>query len=606
MRPDHRSCRQIVLSVWFLLLISTCVLVGQEEILTRIQRVENNLLPPVLIKGEKGWVLKERMKHYMVPGVSVAVFRDFRIEWAKAYGVKDIGTNEPATPSTMFQAASISKPVAVTAALKLVEEGKLKLDDDINKILRTWKLPENEFTEKRKVTPANLMSHTAGLTVSGFPGYEPDEALPTLQQVLDGKSPANTPAVRVNLEPSTRFRYSGGGTTILQLMMMDLEGKAFDQIMKTRVLDPVGMSNSTYRQPLPEDLRSHATTAHRADGSVIKGKVHIYPEQAAAGLWTTPTDLSKFAIEIGLSLKGRSNKILKKETVERMLTPFVADNIGLGFFLDKKGNTVYFQHGGANEGFRCMLMANKEGGYGAAVMVNSDNGQIIGEIMRSIAKEYQWESYLPPEEEIFAVAESVLDRYTGRYLVNPDRVLTVRREGKRLMVDATQPPSFELLPVSERTFIRRDQVLRYTFVVSGQGSAGEMEIQTDAESNKAPRVPAHRRIPYEDLMAGNVEGALSGYRAIKREQPDNFAVSEDRLNSLGYEFLRQKKFREAVGVFSLNAELYPGSANVFDSLGEAYATSGDREGAIRSFRKVLEIDPTHANALAQLRSLGAN
>lgn len=605
MRPDHRSFRQTALSALTLLITWTCALVGQEEISARIQRVENNLLPPVLIKGEKGWMLHDRLKHYKIPGVSVSVFRDFRIEWARAYGVKDVETNEPVTTTTMFQAASISKPVAVTAALKLFEEGKLMLDDNINNILNTWKLPENEFTEKRKVTPANLMSHTAGLTVSGFPGYEPDAALPTLHQILDGKSPANTPAVRVNLEPSTRFRYSGGGTTILQLIMVDLEGKTFDRIMKTRVLDPVGMSNSTYSQPLPPDLRSQATTAHRADGSVVKGKVHVYPEQAAAGLWTTPTDLSKFAIEIGLSLKGRSNKILKKETVERMLTPFVAENIGLGFFLDKKGNTVYFQHSGGNEGFRCLLMANKDGGYGAAVMVNSDNGQIIGEIMRSIAKEYQWESYLPPDQEIIPIAESVLDRYTGRYLVNPDRAMTVTREGEKLMADATQSPAFELLPVSERIFIRRDQSLRYVFVVSAEGTVKEMEIQTEAGSNKAIRIAAHRRIPYEDLVAGNIVEALAAYRAIKRDQSDNVSVSEGRLNSVGYEFLRQKKFREAIAVFGLNAEFYPGSANVYDSLGEACATSGDREGAIRSFRKVLEIEPTHANARAQLRSLDA-
>lgn len=606
MKRDHRSLPQSFLSALTFLLVWSSVLVGQEDISVRIQRVENNLLPPVLIKGEKGWVLEERMKHYKVPGVSVAVFRDFRIEWARAYGVKDVETNEPVATTTMFQAASISKPVAVTAALKLFEEGKMNLEEDINNILKSWKLPENEYTEKRKVMPANLMSHTAGLTVSGFPGYEPDEVLPTLQEILDGKSPANTPAVRVNLEPSTRFRYSGGGTTILQLMVMDLEGKAFDQIMKTRVLDPLGMSHSTYRQPLPLELRSQATTAHQADGSVIKGRVHVYPEQAAAGLWTTPTDLSKFAIEVGLSLKGRSNKILRKETVERMLTPFVADNIGLGFFLDKRGTTVYFQHSGGNEGFRCLLMANKEGGYGAVVMVNSDNGQVIGEIMRSIAKEYQWENYLPPVQELIPVAESVLDLYTGRYLVNPDRVMIVTRTGKTLKADITQSPSIELLPVSERTFVRRDQSLRYSFVVSTGGTVEEMEIQTDAGSNKAPRIAAHRRIPYEDLVEGNVEGALAGYRFIQQDEPDNVSVSEGRLNSVGYEFLRQKKFREAVGVFGLNAEFYPGSANVFDSLGEAYATSGDREGAIRSFRKVLEIDPKHANALAQLRSLGAN
>ena len=384
---------------------------------TRIQRVENGLLPPVLVKGEPGWTIQERMKHYKIPGVSVAVIHDFKIEWAKAYGVKDIETNEPVTTETLFQAGSISKPVAAMVALKKVEEGKIALDEDINKKLTSWKLPDNEFTAKKKVTLANLLSHTGGLTVHGFPGYAVGSKLPSLPQVLDGAEPANTAPVRVNMEPGTKFRYSGGGSTIAQLAIMDIEKKPYPQIAKETALDPIGMTNSTYSQPLPDDWRKKAASGHRGDGRLVDGKIHIYPEMAAAGLWTTPTDLAKFAIEVQLSLKGKSNKVLSQAMTEKMVTPFIENHIALGFFLEKKGNAIYFGHGGADEGFRAGLFVHKDKGYGAAVMVNSDNGQIIPEIYRSIAREYHWEDYLPEPHEVVSVAPNKLDAYVGRYSV---------------------------------------------------------------------------------------------------------------------------------------------------------------------------------------------
>src|SRR6185436_13576377 len=322
-----------------------------------------------------------------VPGVSIAVINNYKVEWARGYGVKDIESNEPVTAETLFQAGSISKSVAAMTALKKVEQGKIALDQNINDKLTSWKLPDNEFTAKRKVTLANLLSHTGGTTVHGFPGYAAGEKIPTLPQVLDGAEPANTAAVRVDMEPGTKFRYSGGGTTIAQLAIMDIEKKAYPQIAKETVLGPLNMTNSTYSQPLPDDWRKKAASGHRADGSMVAGKLHIYPEMAAAGLWTTPTDLAKFAIEVQLSYAGKSNKILKQPMIEKMVTPFM-EQVGLGFFIDKRGNSVYFGHDGADEGFRAQLIMHREKGYGAVVMINSDNGQIMPEVIRSIAKAY--------------------------------------------------------------------------------------------------------------------------------------------------------------------------------------------------------------------------
>lgn len=586
----------------FVLLLPSAAL-AQSDAQARINRVESGLLPPVIIKGDAGWAIKDRMKHYKIPGVSVAVINNFKIDWVKAYGVKDIETNEPVSETTLFQAGSISKPVAAMVALKKVEEGKIGLDEDINNKLTSWKLPDNEFTAKKKVTLANLLSHTAGLTVHGFPGYKPDAKLPTLPQILDSAPPANTAAVRVNMEPGTKFRYSGGGTTIAQLAIMDIEKKPYPKIAKETVLDRLKMTNSTYNQPLPDDTRKKAASGHKANGSVVKGKIHVYPEMAAAGLWTTPTDLAKFAIEVQLSLMGKSNKVLSKDTTARMVTPYVSGDVGMGFFIEKKGNALYFGHGGADEGFRAQLLVHKEKGYGAVVMVNSDNGQIMSEIIRAIAREYEWEDYLPQPRETARVEPKTLEQYAGRYRINPDRVLTVTSENGKLWAEPTASPKFELHPISESGFVRKDAPVEYDFVKNAEGSVDRLKIRFEGGSSEAPRISKEMAIPYESLMAGRADEAVEGYRKIKRESPLNAAVAEERLNQLGYTLMNEQKYPEAIAVLKLNVELYPQSSNVYDSLGEAYMKSGNKELAIQNYKKSLELDPTNQNAVAMLKTL---
>ena len=575
---------------------------AQTSVDTQIRRVEHGLLPAVLIKGDQPWSLEERMKHWKVPGLSIAVVKDFKVEWARSYGVKDIDTKEPVTAETLFQAGSISKPVAAMVALKRVQQGKISLDENINNKLVTWKLPDNEFTAKKKVTLANLLSHTGGLTVHGFPGYATGEKIPTLPQVLDGTEPANTAAVRVDMEPGTKFRYSGGGSTIAQLAIMDIEKKPYPEIAKETVLGPLNMTNSTYSQPLPDDWRKKAASGHRGDGALVAGKIHVYPEMAAAGLWTTPADLAKFGIEVQLSYAGKSNKVLPKDLIDKMVTPFM-ENVGLGFFIDKRGNSVYFGHDGADEGFRASMLMHRDKGYGVVVMVNSDNGQIMGEVLRGVAYAYQWDEFLPAVNEIISLDATKLDEYTGRFQINPDRILTVAQEEGKLVVRPTADVKFELLPVSENTFIRREQNLKYTFVKSAAG-VNELKVTFPAGNiTTVPKVPADALVPFEHLMAGNIEKAIEGYRQIKKEKPDNAAVTEARINGLGYRFLREKKLPEALAYFKLNVELYPKSANVYDSLAEAYMANGDKELAIANYKKSLELNPKNTNATEALKKL---
>ena len=333
--------------------------------------------------------LAARMKALKVPGVSIAVIDNFAIDWARSYGVRD-EAGQPVNLETLFQAASISKPVAATAVMKLVEQGKLKLDEDVNVKLKSWKVPENEFTATEKVTLRRIMSHSAGLTVHGFPGYEEGAPLPTVPQILDGLKPANTAAVRVDIVPGSKNRYSGGGTTVLQLLVADVTGRRFADVLRDLVLSKAGMKDSTYEQPLPPAHRGNAATAFKSDGSPVKGRYHTYPEQAAAGLWTTPSDLARLLIEIGKSAEGQSNKILAKETVREMLKP-EKPGAGLGFALNP--DATLFGHGGSNAGFRALMFCSRSG-RGFVVMTNSDSGgRLAGEIQEAIAGAYGWAEF---------------------------------------------------------------------------------------------------------------------------------------------------------------------------------------------------------------------
>jgi CubicO group peptidase (beta-lactamase class C family) len=339
------------------------------------------------------------MQLYNGPGLSVAVIDNFKIAWAKGYGVTEAGSHNPVTIHTLFQAGSISKPVAATGALSLVQQGTLSLDENVNDKLKSWQVPDNDFTDKkdRKVTLRRILSHSAGLTVHGFPGYAVGVPIPTLVQIFNGEPPANTKPVRVDTVPGTKFIYSGGGITIEQQLLIDVTGKPFPKFMRETVLDKIGMADSSYEQPLPPARAAVAATATHADGISVLGKWHIYPEMAAAGLWTTASDLAKFAIEIALSKQGKANHVLSEATTREMLKPQIGQ-VGLGFFLGQYKNPEEFGHNGDDEGFKAVLIMFADSGKGVAIMVNSDNGvNVANYLVQSVAKEYGW-NYTPEQE----------------------------------------------------------------------------------------------------------------------------------------------------------------------------------------------------------------
>ena len=451
----------------------------------RIERVLSGLRPPIAIKGQPPvrWTLAERMADSHVPGLSIAVIDDGKIIWARGFGVREAGTNEPVTTSTLFEAQSISKAVAATATLVLVNSGRLSLDESPNAYLKSWKLPYNEYQAHEKVTLRRILSHSSGLNVGGFAGYRTGEAIPTLLQILNGEKPANNLAVRVDFTPGSKFRYSGGGAEVMQQLLMDVTGQQFPELMKRLVLTPVGMTSSTYEQPLPQTRWAEAASGHDGEGAGIKGKWLIQPQIAAGGLWTTPTDLAKWALAITRAWKGEQNELFSKHTATEMLTVQKAP-YGLGVEVQGVGPSLEFSHGGSNLGFRAQVVMFPAVGKGAVIMANGDRADwVIGNLIRSIASEYHWPALTQTEREVVPLSTTQLDALVGVYSLPPGpsgEVVTyeISRTGNRLFAEFKglgSYPKYELFPSRATSFFSTIGLdINFTLDASGRATSLKM------------------------------------------------------------------------------------------------------------------------------------
>ncbi|MDQ3617113.1 MAG: beta-lactamase family protein, partial [Pseudomonadota bacterium] len=400
----------------------------------RAARVESGL--PAVTQGDRTLHLSllQWMDALAVPGVSVAVIDDHGVAWVKAYGVTTTGPgSSPVTPGTLFQAASIAKPVVALAVMHQVERGRFDLDADINDYLKSWKLPASELQDGENVTLRRLLAHTGGITPGGFPGYARTAPVPGIVQMLSGTAPASNRPARVVSKPGTEVAYSGLGYLMLQLALEDLLNKPFESILQETVLRPLGLDDSTFEQDLPEPLQARAAHGHRSSGGSIEGGWLVNPELAAAGLWTTPTELATLVVEVAKSKRGGEGRLLSSDMTRQMLSRH-QDEMGLGFVVREGDPHGYFAHSGGNQGYFAHFEMLADSGKGIVIMTNSDAGQALASlVIASVADEYDWPLLErrkvsgPRAERLFAQVDRVTNR---RVKVDVDQAVLARYVGK--------------------------------------------------------------------------------------------------------------------------------------------------------------------------------
>jgi CubicO group peptidase (beta-lactamase class C family) len=554
-----------------------------------IDRIAAALLPRVQVKGEPGdsVSLDKRMHEMKIPAVSIAVFENHKLLWAQAFGVTDRETRKPADADTLFLAGSISKSVNALGVLDAVHDGLLSLDKPINEQLTSWKLPDNELTQATPVTLRMLLSHTGGTTVHGFPGYVAGAPLPTVPQILDGKPPANTAPIRVDLAPGTKFRYSGGGITIAQLALAEGVKRPYQEVLANRVLVPLGMTNSSYEQVLSPARLPHAATGHDPEGRPIPGKRNVYPEMAAAGLWTTPTDLARFFAEVGLARSGTS-KLIRKEIALEMTTKVAevegTDSVGLGVFLSDRNGAPMFGHNGADAGFQALAVASLDGGYGVVVMANSENGlQLFDSVVRTVFAEYGWPG-ADPMIERFPMDAAQLQKFVGNYVgLGLPQEITV--EGGRLFSRIPFGKTVELVPVSSTAVVQR---------VAGTKLEVDASGTLTLLGQPQRRLVAGTRHPLFVLEGGKLDDAAALWRKQAAADPKAAFADEVAINLFGYQMMIDGNVEGAVKVFHLISAVFPASSNAHDSYAEALMRANDKPTAIAEYEasiKTLDADP---------------
>ncbi len=434
-----------------------------QETEDKIKRVIENLQVETQFWNQyETSTLEERMSYYKTPGISIAVINNGKLEWARGFGYRNTEKKQVVTQYTLFQAASVSKPLVALAFMKLKENNEIDIDTSINVYLKSWQLPSNNGWTPN-ISIRQLLSHTAGVSVHGFPGYSQTEQIPTTVQILNGEYPANNDPVVVNILPGTRLRYSGGGLTIAQLILEDMFNEPLYKIIDSLVLKPLKLENSTYQQPVPRTKNSLLATGYLPDYQPISGGHHIYPEMAAAGLWTSPTELSVIITEIQKATENKSD-FVSSETINEMLTPQKIDSeVGIGFFLNGEGDSQMFQHNGGNYGFNSRLVGYVHQGKGAIVMINANTFEIINEVMRSIAIAYEWPDYII-ENEKYTLSENSLESYTGRYVSEENWDIIIAKQNDRLTLEMPPQPAVQLTPESENKFYSKQLNIKVEFI----------------------------------------------------------------------------------------------------------------------------------------------
>lgn len=597
--------RKIVLLL--LILTVSQVFAQNKSVQSRMAAVENNLIPFVPVKGFAGWNLIDRMKYYKVPGVSIAVIKDYKIDWAKGYGLADTTQKTPVTTETMFSAGSISKFLLAVTALKMVENGQIELEKPINNFLVSWKVADNAFSKKTPVTLRMLLSHTAGTSQSSYFGFTPTQPLPTIVEILSGAKISETRPVVVNSEPDKEFRYSGGGSMIAQLALMDVSKKSFSALTQQLLFDKLGMKNSTFEQPVPAKFTKQSSWAY-STAPWFKGMPYVYPQQAAAGLYTTPTDLAKFFIDVQKSYAGKG-KILSQATTLKMLTPqqnvsdgSYKEQIGIGPFLiqrtdNKDPDGVYFEFTGVNAGFLAYGIAGITNGNGVIIMLNSgDDVNGLGkEIRRAVAKVYNWTNFLPTEIQPIDLTDAALEKFVGRYRMGADEVLYLRKEKNYLVENINEGNDIYCFPVTKDTIVFTDYNIKAGFKMNDNGEV--LSLQNIYQEKPMPKMKDDEFSPSEYLKLKKYDDAKKSFGAMK--------LNEYQLTYLAYNLMNKKPLnRDAVKtILEVAIEQHPNASIVYSRWGDYYLKLNDTPNAIKSYQKAIALDPTDQQTKETLDSL---
>jgi CubicO group peptidase (beta-lactamase class C family) len=412
----------------------------------RARRLERDIRPLVVLKGTlvRPTTIQQRMAFYNVPGVSLAFIDGGRIAWTRQYGLADRHSGRRVTEDTPFQAGSISKVVTALATLRLVREGKLSLDADVNTELVSWKIPDTPFTRTQKVTVRGLLSHNAGVTVHGFNGYTPGAPLPTRLQTLEGAPPANNPPITVDKPPGSGFRYSGGGYVILAQLIEDAAHEPYARFVDSRVLAPAGMRHSLIAAALPMNAGARGYEA----GLAVPGGQMVLPES----LMSTPADLARLAIEMGYELEGRSDRILDQALMTQMLTRQPGGS-GLGVDVNRQDEERWFNKSGANTGFSALLLYYPDRRQGAAIMTNgSSQSGFVYEIAAAIAREYGWSGFEQSVRNAVPVDAAYLKRFEGVWLADIEFRIGVKGDHLFVQGGPFGPKAVDLYAQSPNSF----------------------------------------------------------------------------------------------------------------------------------------------------------
>jgi len=441
----------------------------------------SHLARPIVLESRptQHFTLRERMEQFHIPGVSVAVVHGGKLAWAQGFGVARAGTPDLVTETTLFQAASVTKAITATATLRLVDERVVSLDEDVNSYLRTWRLPDNQLTLREKVTLRRIITHTAGTSVHGFSSTPPGQSPPSLLDLLEGRPPASNEPVRVTAEPGKQFQYSGGGVLIEQLALMNVTGRSYEDLISEYVLEPVRMTHSVIEQPLSEAHAKDAAAAHDGEGHAYPG---LYPvNQLATGLWTTPTDLLRWASAIAAAARGEKPALLSQPLAVEMVTRSREDSpTGLGTFVDGTGDASHFGHGGRNEGYisEVIYFPNRE--QGAAVMLNGDAGySLLQSLLYAIGDEYGWPEYHAPEVAMNEPTAELIDELVGTYVNREQPAIRVElsRHERRLFAHCTKlGVSSEAVLGGPDTFFTIEDFVWFNAIRSAHGTVDALQF----------------------------------------------------------------------------------------------------------------------------------